>query len=288
MAKSKSGLGEGAFKKALNTKTHRERSQPAGRRKLGHLEKHKDYIKRARNFHAKEDTLKSLRVRASNKNDDEFYFGMIKSRVKDGRHIKDFCDINSNRQPTSEMLNLMKGQDIRYITLQRDINQKKIEKLREEISSSSSSSSLNSTKNKHIFFVENEEELGDVYLGKFKEPIVDMPSQMDQLEKLIGGSPSYKDVNSSILPELVLSEDLLQEITFKEDKIGHNLDETAILLRKRAELEVREERVRQLNGIESKLRMDRILLSKGRRSKIEGKTDSYGFPIYKWEVERSK
>lgn len=75
------GLGEAAFKKALRTREHRERAQPAARARLGLLEKHKDYVIRARDHHRKRDTLKALRIRAANRNPDEFHFGMIKSRL---------------------------------------------------------------------------------------------------------------------------------------------------------------------------------------------------------------
>jgi hypothetical protein len=54
----------------------KERSQPARRAKLGLLEKHKDYVKRARNWHAKEDRLKALAAKAEMRNPDEFYFKM--------------------------------------------------------------------------------------------------------------------------------------------------------------------------------------------------------------------
>ena len=54
----------------------KERSQPARRQKLGLLEKHKDYVVRARNFHAKEDRIKALQAKAEMRNPDEFYFKM--------------------------------------------------------------------------------------------------------------------------------------------------------------------------------------------------------------------
>lgn len=58
-----------------------ERAQPLGRQKLGLLEKHADYVKRARDFHSKEDRITKLREKAAGKNKDEFYFGMIRSKT---------------------------------------------------------------------------------------------------------------------------------------------------------------------------------------------------------------
>lgn len=62
--------------------THSERAQPTHRKKLGLLEKHADYVKRARDFHSKEDRIQKLREKAAMRNKDEFYFGMINSKTK--------------------------------------------------------------------------------------------------------------------------------------------------------------------------------------------------------------
>lgn len=58
----------------------------AARKKFGLLEKKKDYVLRARDFHKKEDTLKRLQVKAAERNPDEFYFAMENARTKDGVH----------------------------------------------------------------------------------------------------------------------------------------------------------------------------------------------------------
>lgn len=63
---------------------HRERAQPAARQRLGILEKHKDYVKRAKDYHSKEDRIKKLREKAAGRNKDEFYFGMVNSRTEVG------------------------------------------------------------------------------------------------------------------------------------------------------------------------------------------------------------
>jgi U3 small nucleolar RNA-associated protein 11 len=60
----------------------RERGQLVHRKKLGILEKHKDYVLRARDYHSKESRLKKLQKKASERNKDEFYFGMINQKTK--------------------------------------------------------------------------------------------------------------------------------------------------------------------------------------------------------------
>ena len=79
-----------AFKKTQKAaaRPHRERSQPGFRKKLGLLEKKKDYKLRADNFKKKEKRIFDLKRKAEFKNPDEFYFGMINSRLVDGVHTK--------------------------------------------------------------------------------------------------------------------------------------------------------------------------------------------------------
>ena len=59
---------------------YKERSQPESREYLGFLEKKQDYKKRAINFHKKENMLNKLKLKAALKNEDEFYFKMIKGK----------------------------------------------------------------------------------------------------------------------------------------------------------------------------------------------------------------
>eukprot|EP00118_Oscarella_pearsei_P004094 m.17024 g.17024 ORF g.17024 m.17024 type:complete len:133 (+) comp27274_c0_seq3:24-422(+) len=105
-----------AFKNAAKAKrrSHKERHQPYSRRKLGLLEKHKDYVVRARDYHSKQNQLKLLREKASNRNPDEFYYKMVNTRLKDGKHFQ-----SSNDNFTPEELKLMKSQDLTYTQLKR-------------------------------------------------------------------------------------------------------------------------------------------------------------------------
>jgi U3 small nucleolar RNA-associated protein 11 len=80
--------GDGAFKKVAKSRqrTYKERGQPAARVRAGAglLEKHKDYVVRARAYHAKEAALRTLAEKARFRNPDEFYFRMERSRTKVG------------------------------------------------------------------------------------------------------------------------------------------------------------------------------------------------------------
>ena len=46
------------------SRAHKERAQPRKRKHLGLLEKHKDYVKRARNFNSKKRRLRALQARS--------------------------------------------------------------------------------------------------------------------------------------------------------------------------------------------------------------------------------
>jgi hypothetical protein len=71
-----------SLRNSLHRRNHKERSQLAHRARLGILEKHKDYVKRARDYHSKQDRLTRLKQKAAEKNKDEFYFSMTREKTK--------------------------------------------------------------------------------------------------------------------------------------------------------------------------------------------------------------
>lgn len=142
-----------AMKKAVSARAHKERSQPAHRTRLGLLEKHKDYVQRAKDFHNKEDRIRKLREKAAARNPDEFYYKMISSQsVKGGVHRQK----DGGKQYTEEELLLMRTQDVGYLMNKAQIEQRKVEKLR------ASHLPMSGTINKHVFFVDDREEAIDV------------------------------------------------------------------------------------------------------------------------------
>ena len=71
-----------SLRNSIHRRSHKERSQLAHRAKLGLLEKHADYVKRARDYHSKQDRLARLRQKAAERNKDEFYFSMTKEKTR--------------------------------------------------------------------------------------------------------------------------------------------------------------------------------------------------------------
>ena len=84
----------------LHRRNHKERGQLKHREKLGFLEKHKDYVLRARDYHSKQDRLTRLRQKAAERNKDEFYFSMNREKTRvsiawcgEWYHEADICDL---------------------------------------------------------------------------------------------------------------------------------------------------------------------------------------------------
>ncbi|XP_061373176.1 probable U3 small nucleolar RNA-associated protein 11 [Gastrolobium bilobum] len=138
-----------SLRNAIPRRAHKERAQPSSRKKFGFLEKHKDYVQRAKAFHQKEDALRRLREKAANRNQDEFYFKMFRAKTVDGVHRPE----SEANKYTQEELMLMKTQDIGYVLQKAQSERKKIEKLTATLHSIDDQRS-----NRHIFFAEDREE----------------------------------------------------------------------------------------------------------------------------------
>lgn len=111
---------------AIPRRSHKERSQPHSRTKRGLLEKRKDYVLRSQDYKRKQQTLKRLSEKASERNPDEFYFSMARERTKNGVAVAD--------RPGSTSLSVkeikpLKMQDVTYLRTMRNIERRRIERL---------------------------------------------------------------------------------------------------------------------------------------------------------------
>eukprot|EP00578_Thalassiosira_sp_NH16_P000348 CAMPEP_0181138186 /NCGR_PEP_ID=MMETSP1071-20121207/34110_1 /TAXON_ID=35127 /ORGANISM="Thalassiosira sp., Strain NH16" /LENGTH=326 /DNA_ID=CAMNT_0023225001 /DNA_START=82 /DNA_END=1059 /DNA_ORIENTATION=- len=192
-----------SLRNAVKRVTHKERSQPQSRSHLGLLEKKGDYRLRSKDFKRKRDRLKGMREKAANRNPDEFYFGMHRSRVdgasgrNSGRHVKtdEARRIEMEERGLGpEAVRIMKDQDLAYVRMRRLMDAKKIEKLQsslhyleggagtknEEGEGESGGSSLKKMvgkKRKHTVFVEG---------GRKQAEELDVAKHFDTLPELMG------------------------------------------------------------------------------------------------------
>jgi U3 small nucleolar RNA-associated protein 11 len=142
-----------SLRNAVKRKTHKERAQPSHRARFGLLEKHKDYVLRARDFNKKKKRLQALQEKAAFRNKDEFYFKMEKTGTKDGVFTK-----MNTEGIDADTLKLLKTQDFNYIALKTKSEENKIEKLKGSLHSIAALQKIPNL-NKHTIFVDSDEDL---------------------------------------------------------------------------------------------------------------------------------
>ncbi|KAI0698395.1 small-subunit processome [Cerioporus squamosus] len=110
-----------SLRNSLHRRSHKERSQLSHRSRLGILEKHKDYVLRARDYHSKQERINRLREKAATRNKDEFYFSMTRERTE------------RNEALPVDIVKVLKTQDENYLRTMRAAGLKKIDKLKSQL-----------------------------------------------------------------------------------------------------------------------------------------------------------
>lgn len=142
------------MRNAVKRITHKERDQPSDRkRKFGQLEKHVDYKIRADDYKKKKNYIKTLKLKASERNPDEFYFNMNNSKVENGHHSD--TSLNASRSLDVDQAQIFKTQDLGYLNMKNSIERAKINKLRENLHWTDSSAHPPKTHKKFIYGDEN-------------------------------------------------------------------------------------------------------------------------------------
>ncbi len=131
-------------------RTHRERGQLHSRRSLGILEKHKDYVVRAKSYQKKKKALKALHEKARNRNPDEFYYKMVNTSLKEGKHIVE----QEEEECTNDQLTLLKTRDLKYIQMKVASERNKVERLTGSLHLTEQAGK----KNTHTVFIDSDNE----------------------------------------------------------------------------------------------------------------------------------
>ncbi|KXS97806.1 hypothetical protein AC578_10545 [Pseudocercospora eumusae] len=110
-----------SLRNAVQRRNHRERDQPEERKKWGLLEKRKDYKLRAADHKSKQAKIKALSQKASERNEDEFYFEMVNAQSRGGVKVAKRGAENGGGTMGSldvDTVKLMKTQDLGYLRTQ--------------------------------------------------------------------------------------------------------------------------------------------------------------------------
>ncbi|XP_019403471.1 PREDICTED: probable U3 small nucleolar RNA-associated protein 11 [Crocodylus porosus] len=249
------------FRKAAKAgqREHRERGQLGSRRRLGLLEKKKDYKLRANDYHKKQDVLRALRKKALDKNPDEFYFKMTRVKLEDGVHVIK----QPKEEVTPEQMKVMKTQDLKYVEMKRVAEAKKIERLKSELHLLDAEGKQ---PNKHTFFLDTKKEVKEFDVASHLNTVPELIDRVynrptiDTLQKeAVKGA-----TNSAYLKKLA-----------KKRSSQYNL------------LKQRIEREKQLFVIAQKIQTRKDLLDKTHKVKVKKETAN-GPAVYKFRFQRKR
>jgi len=246
------------MRNAIKRITHKERAQPAHRKKLGLLEKHKDYVERAKHYHKKKDYMNVLKKKAAERNPDEFYFKMNSSEVSKGVHR----DLDSGSLDT-ETVKLLKTQDLGYLVHKASIDLKKAEKLQNNLHL------IGDRKpREHKLFVEDKSEVDEFNVA----------SRFDTVPELADRTynrPRVKDIERGVI---------IGGKTTKDVKKAQKLTAKSY-----DELNKRIKRAERLKKAAKCVQLQKNLMGKGSKRKIvDGNDSKSGVPVFKWKRQRTK
>ncbi|KAG7863748.1 hypothetical protein KL919_001063 [Ogataea angusta] len=242
----------------VQKKQHRERAQPQDRARFGFLEKKKDYRLRAADYHKKQAQLKILKQKAKLRNDDEYYHSMTRRKTdKDGVLIAE----RGNEVLSNDEVLLLKTQDANYLTMTRQSEARKIEKEMKNLDSFKGAGS-------HTVFVDSEEQLEQFdpvqyfdtdasLLGKRENRL--RKSQLSGLADGVSDGP--------VVPELAEDGYLKHKLELKK-------------LKKLRLLEQRMEREEKLKKLQATVELQKQLMKKGEKKKVQTKD---GRTVFKWK-----
>ncbi|KAL7489170.1 hypothetical protein ACHAW6_014882 [Cyclotella cf. meneghiniana] len=305
-----------SLRNAVKRITHKERSQPTARAHLGLLEKKKDYRLRSTDYKAKQSQLRALRIKASNRNPDEFYMGMNSAHVDgmnggdSGRHVK-----NEERRRQELVakglgdaaVRIMKDQDLAYVRMQRIMDGKKVERLQSSLHYLDGNEAGRGSKRKHTVFIEGEQKDVEEF---------DVAKHFDTLPELVGRAfnrPRLETLEKEAMKKLgkkvtchdlkddYYNDDSEEEETpntkapsekqvKKQRKAQSRLEKRIAKSRSAAytEMELRNARMQKLKNAENALVVEKQCRMKGRRRKIAEKEEDGRPAVYKWRRKRAK
>lgn len=291
-----------SLRNAVKRITHKERAQPQARSHLGILEKKKDYRVRSRDYHKKEDRLRSLREKASMRNPDEFYFGMNRAEVKDGKHRKTQEARQKELEGTigADAVRIMKSQDLSYVRMQRQQDANKIAKMQSSLHYLGADDNADDArgkkkKRKHTVFVDSKSKAKNFDVATHFNTLPELAGRsfnrprVDTIRTAGGGSGGVDGEDEYWSDDEEDQYQPTEKELAKQAKMAKRTAKKIARARSAAygELEARTKRIEAIEKAEAHLVTEKLLAGKGRKRKLKAAED--GRPAqYKWRRKRAK
>jgi U3 small nucleolar RNA-associated protein 11 len=313
-----------SLRNAVKRVTHKERSQPQGRKHLGLLEKKDDYKLRSRDFKNKSDRLKSMRNKAANRNPDEFYFGMHRGKVDGmsgrdtGRHVRTDEGRRIEMEKSGlgpEGVRIMKDQDLAYLRMRRSMDERKVERLQGTLHyldvDGDRDGGGRGRGGRHTIFVEGGRAgVDDFDAARHFDTMPELVGRAFNRPRLsalggVGGDPStrirvpskdaddkyYDDDDDDGIGE-TKAKDPTEKQILKSQRQRKRLERAVAKSRSASysEMELRRRRLEKLKVAEMHLIAEKQANMTGRKRRIEGGAGEGGgkLAVYKWRRKRAR
>ncbi|KAK3945398.1 U3 small nucleolar RNA-associated protein 11 [Diplogelasinospora grovesii] len=258
-----------SLRNSVQRRNHKERAQPLERQRLGLLEKHKDYKKRSQDYNKKKATLRSLREKAADRNEDEFYFGMLSRKgpgsvLTQGRRWTGTVDgSRGNEAMDVETVRLLKTQDLGYLRTTRNVAAKEYKELEERfILAGGSQQSLDEeeqeSEDEDDDFDDNE---GSSSKSKQKQPRAAVPKKIVFFEGVQEREAATKQKKKK-----PAEDDDMEEEHVDDDKRKEEKRKQAYLERLAKRLRFARRKLRALTQAEQELEITQAKMAKTRTS----------------------
>lgn len=245
-----------SLRNVVKRREHKERGQLGERKRLGLLEKHKDYVLRARDYHKKQNRLRSMQLKAAFRNPDEFYFKMHTSRTEEGVHVS---TNNHSKELSIEALQILKTQDLAYLQTKRSVDLRKAEKLRKGLHFIGAPAM-----NTHKIYLDTDDQVEDFDVATHFQTAPELATR------------SFNRVRTATLAETKLANSELNQVAVETGK-------------KYQELCSRLSRAKKLSHLAAKLDLERKIQAKGKKKKVVAIGEQgNSLPVYRWKKERQK
>jgi U3 small nucleolar RNA-associated protein 11 len=253
-----------------------------------------------------------MRIKASNRNPDEYYMGMNSSKVdgmsgnNSGRHLKTEERRRKDLEERGlgdDAVRIMKDQDLSYVRMQRVMDGRKIERLQSSLHYLTDNNNDMGKKRKHTVFIEGDVQDFDPVqhfdtvpelMGRaFNRPRIE-DLEKEATKKLVGRKVTLSDLQDDYYNNDEDDEEQPRQLTEKQlkkqRKAQKKLERQVAKSRSAAytEMEMRSERMQKLKAAEDALVVEKQCQMKGRRRKIEGSGEDGKPAVYKWRRKRAR